>query len=353
MAINANHGNTESTDLQCGFEHASFSVSSVFRGQLPRFSSARFEDDVGGREADRPDAACDAARRRRRRAGTRRRRGRAAHRGPGRAGRRSCPASASPVPPLARPGLPVVLIAQRPSGEAQHAARALQHDVRVEALRELERGARCGRPAPARWSQPSSRAASPGCGVRIVGAVRAATRRLQRCRWTATAFSASASSTSGLALDDRGQHERSNVERDVAEATARAGTRDDDVGCERVVARRAASARARADRRPARRRRAGRRSTLPAPVSSPARAARSAAPTMPRVAADDAERAEACPCARCARAARASRAPSSGVSSVPRAAPASRRRRPSVVDVHRGRAWSRPVAGVEAGLERR
>ena len=133
-----------------------------------------------------PFLAALAARRGRRRGRARRRR-RSPRAGPraAPAARPTTPASTSPVPPVAMPGLPAALTAARPPGLGDERALALEDDDR--ARRAGEGGGRLGprAPAPPAVGRPTSRAISPGCGVRMVGAV--AAERVERARAAAGA----------------------------------------------------------------------------------------------------------------------------------------------------------------------
>ena len=187
------------------------------------------------------------------------------------------PASTSPVPPLARPGLPVVLIAHCPSAPAQMLPAPLSTTWAWKRLASAS--AAQSRSA---WTSavvsPSRRAASAGWGVSSVGPrARAATSRASASLY-AMAFSASASSTSGLAsATSAGSTVRSNIDTDVAEGElARAGPDHHDVGRHHVVhgaqhelrlgRSRPWARRGRAGpRRPCRRRRAARRARRAAP----------------------------------------------------------------------------------------
>ncbi len=133
--------------------------------------------------------------------------------------------------------------------------------------------------------RPSRRAASAGCGVRIVAALRFSTRSWRSVSLKAIALSASASSTSGLlAAMSVGSTVRSNIDTEVAEGdwpapgpatmTSQpliASSMDPSMSSGCATSTLGASE----ARSPVR--------TLPAPHSSAERAARSAAPIMPRL----------------------------------------------------------------------
>ena len=91
------------------------------------------------------------------------------------------PASTSPVPPLAEPGIAREVDPRRPSGRGDDRARALQdHDgvaARAASARARPRGDRACTSAV---GLPARRAISPGCGVRTRGAPRAAARASAR-----------------------------------------------------------------------------------------------------------------------------------------------------------------------------
>ena len=101
----------------------------------------------------------------------------------------SMPASTSPLPPLAIPGLPARSTAVSPSGNAQTVSGPLRTTVQPCAAAKAD--AASALPAA---SAPASRANSPSCGVRTMGA----RARLSTATSCATAKSASASSTSGV-----------------------------------------------------------------------------------------------------------------------------------------------------------
>src|SRR5690606_20753776 len=101
------------------------------------------------------------------------------------------PVSRSPMPPVAIPGLPASIRAMRPSGAATRVPAPFSTTTASKLLARARADA--SRPS---WTSavvmPISRAASPGCGVRI------ASPTARGC--SASRFSASASSTIGFAV---------------------------------------------------------------------------------------------------------------------------------------------------------
>ena len=74
------------------------------------------------------------------------------------------PASTSPVPPVAMPGLPVGMTQRAPSGLATTVRAPFRTTTAPHSCALRPRDRRPGRPGPPWWSPPMSRAISPGCG---------------------------------------------------------------------------------------------------------------------------------------------------------------------------------------------
>ncbi|MNC85239.1 hypothetical protein D3C83_08290 [compost metagenome] len=114
------------------------------------------------------------------------------------------PVSTSPIPALAMPGLPDVLICQVPSGAAQMLPVPLS-TTKLPKVFARASAAATRSFCTSRVLLPSNRAASAGWGVSSVAVLRRFSKSA-RCRSAAIRFRASASSTSGS--DDSSAHPR-------------------------------------------------------------------------------------------------------------------------------------------------
>ena len=188
------------------------------------------------------------------------------------------PVSTSPMPALAIPGLPEVLMCQSPAGRRADAAGAFQTPRARCTWRRAAVAAATRSSCTSRVDTPSSRAASAGCGVSRVGALRAA----------------SCGGNAGVHCDQvqriRVEHQRQRRFQRPVEIARGVGQLPSPGPTARQVRWSSFStSSARADHqlglagieRAARRGRAGRRRPGRLPSLSAARAASSAAPTMP------------------------------------------------------------------------
>ena len=204
---------------------------------------ARGVGQLGRGEAERADALRDAARRRRRRAGTRRSAAPSSRSMPCASSAPSNPDSTSPVPAVASAGLPLALMSQVPSGCASTLPAPFSTTLARKSLRELARGARCGRAWTLATSDAEQRAR-----LRRDAAWRASARCAPRSRRSSAAsrairLSASASSASG----NGSASARCSSER-AASLVPRPGPHDQRIGLRVEHARRRGAASVRACR---------------------------------------------------------------------------------------------------------